>query len=172
MANPPNPWSGPYKIAASLGTLSTTQSSTQLVRTSGGVLYAVLASGKRVSVWKSSDNGKIWTQPDYGRGPTTTSTGIAAAIDNSGIIHIAYIFLGTSARYVQFSTTTDTFNIKEIIPNAGSVSSIAIAIDSNSVPHVAYTDNSASTVIYTNRPINYPVPYWQPKVTIVSGVNT
>src|SRR5438105_2872948 len=99
-----------YKIDASLGALNSNQSSSQLVRTSTGNLYAVIVSSGDVRVYKSTNNGVSWVQQDYRNVPSTVDTLVSAVIDSSDTIHIAFTGVSnTIVRYVQYSTSTDTF---------------------------------------------------------------
>ena len=101
----------------SFGALSSTQSSSQLLRTSNGNLYAVLLTADlRVGVFKSTNNGNTWSKQKYINSPTYTVfsgfRGLSAAIDSTDIIHIVYTQTPpnlTGVRYIQYSTSTDTF---------------------------------------------------------------
>lgn len=130
----------------------------QVVRTSGGNLYAVLQDGTSgpVEVWKSTDNGYSWSEMDAADKPTGTNA-ISIAIDSSDVLHIVYqnAALPDDIYYTTFATSTDQFAAtpEAIYSNATVANrSIDIAIDSNDIPHVVFVEASASTFVrYYNR---------------------
>ena len=60
------------KIAGALGAISGNQASSQLVRTSTGILYALVTTSSLVlKIYKSTNNGLSWLQQDYNNSPQT-----------------------------------------------------------------------------------------------------
>lgn len=149
------------------------------VRASGGGLYVVGVdesvwgvTGMAVVVWYSVD-GVLWAEKDNGNRPVEESgaggdlRGVAMAIDSNDLLHIIFKQLDHDEwSYTTFDTTTDQWNggaaavIEEIdggdeTPNA--YQQLSIAIDSNDVPHVVYSDETThhgtdyDTIYYNNR---------------------
>lgn len=126
-----------------------------IVRDTNGNIYAVILdvgydSGiNTVRVYKSSDGGTTWTDEDASHAPAGEYyAGPSAAIDGSGIIHIAYLGNGfartAGLRYVTFSTVTDTFSgdtaVVSYSLHPGYDNVTAIAVDSNNKTHIVYED--------------------------------
>jgi len=117
-------------------------SSSQLVRTSGGVLYAVINDGGDLEVWKSTD-AVTWTEPDTA-GPTDLNSGseVALATDSSNTIHILYENNSNSQdlRYITYASDAFDGGGSATAVNLGgtgnSFKDIDIALDSYDVPHV------------------------------------
>lgn len=160
-ANPP-PYKGPYKISPSLGALNSLQSSSQLVRTSTGNLYSVISSSGDVDIYKSVDKGQTWNEQDYHNTVPTGSTNITAAIDGNNVIHIGFSNPAGLGAYISFNTSTDTYGRTEVVPSA-STGRIAIAVDSNNIPHIIVGQNAA--IGYSNRTKGS----WKPVVSISGG---
>lgn len=147
------------------GALSTNISSSQLVRTSTGILYSVLVAignkgSTQIQVFKSINNGISWSKQDYIHSPLTTTTLASVAIDSSDLLHILYVAGSTETQIVHgvYSSATDTFGIQEnafslINPLNGSSGSLAIAIDQNNIPHAIAATGSAGggDTEYANR---------------------
>lgn len=133
------------KLAASLGALNSGQSSSQLVRTSGGNLYAVLVVSSTIKIYRSTNSGVSWSIQDYSNSPSTLGTFVAAAIDGTDKIHMAFRkqAVVNILEYATFSTSTNTFGPSEDIQasQVNPATGAAIAIDSNNQPHVAYADS-------------------------------
>jgi hypothetical protein len=146
------------KIAANLGALSSIQSAPQLVRTSAGILYAIVSTGTLIRVYKSTNNGISWAIQDYPNVPKATSSSVSAAIDGNGVIHISIV--NGTLFYIQFSTTTDTFGRLEKVNSSGT-SSVSIAVDSNNIPHIVAA-LAGALVNYFNRTSGT----WSPAVTL------
>ncbi|MFC1649692.1 hypothetical protein ACFL2C_03215 [Patescibacteria group bacterium] len=142
--------------ASDFGAIS--NSGRAVLRTSDGILYSVLQDGTDIEVWRSLDEGGSWSEQDAASKPTDgdSPSKMAAGIDSSGIIHVAY---GDSqapndVRYVTFSTANNSWSTPEDIYTASTTqaNSVALTIDDNDIPHVAFHDNSATESIrYYNR---------------------
>ena len=148
-----------------------------VVRNSAGTPYVVVENitDSSIDVWKGNSTTPSGTAPfaeQDAAGASHPDSGgvygsVSAAIDSSDIIHIVYMEDdgNTSAcRYVTFNTSTDTFSgdtdiIADIGADPGGLTILqtSIAIDSNDIPHVAYTEYIANmgsdwnTVVYNNR---------------------
>jgi hypothetical protein len=126
--------------------------SRSIVRTSGGNIYVAFvdtSATPTIRVYESTNGGSSWIQMDAAHAPSGSNcTGPSAAIDGSGIIHVAYWDASSShtgLRYITFSTATNTFSgdtsvaaVSAQQPNGFIHTSIAV--DSNNVPHVMYED--------------------------------
>ena len=113
-----------------------------VVRTSTGDLYAVVVdSGGELEVWYSSD-GSSWAKK--GSSGVSDATNCSVAIDSGDILHIAYTYSSDNVGYNTFDTLDggdqdDAFNTAELGNDLGaSAGGVAIAIDSNDIPHIAY----------------------------------
>ncbi|MFC1710014.1 hypothetical protein ACFL2J_08175, partial [Candidatus Omnitrophota bacterium] len=172
---------GPVNIddASNLGSLAT--EGRQVVRTSAGTLYSFVfdPTGPAIDsceIWKSTD-GSSWTEQDSANNPVNCFVGIGMAIDSSDNLHLVYpdgngVELSRRMMYVTFSTSTDTFGTPETIdtddPWQGYYGDIAI--DSNDIPHVVYTEVtflSGTPVEYSNRVGGS----WKTPVVVSSGTN-
>jgi hypothetical protein len=126
-----------------------------LVRNSKGHLYFVGrdVSVNNVHIYKSdneSDSG-LWT--DFTGASNADTDAIAIAIDSTDIIHVVWWDQGTGLRYQTFNTSNDTFgSVQTAHSDTGTPTTpyVAITIDSNDIPHVAY-DSGADELEYTNR---------------------
>lgn len=143
---------GPNKVddASNFGAIP--GAARQILRSSSGTLYAVLYSPSttKVEVWKST-NGSSWSRPSSS-GPTPgTVKNVAAAIDSSDNIHIGYYVNTNDVNYVKYTTSNDTYGSIEqfALTGASGITELAIAIDSNNVPHLA--DIDGTVVKYSNR---------------------
>lgn len=130
------------QIGSSLGTIAS-GSGRLVVRTAGsGFLYAVVNNAGVIRVYASPDNGSTWIQQDSAHAPSTVSSSdaISAAIDSSDVIHITYQFSGASVgiEYITFNASTNLFGTAASTGISGytTVNCVAIAVDSNNVPHV------------------------------------
>ncbi len=131
-----------------------------IVRTATGNLYAIVGDNtpNTIHVYKSTDGGASWAQQDSSHAPTVSAWVPAAAIDGSGVIHIAYIASGL--RYVTFSTASGTFSANTLVAgySSGTPSTpmATIAVDSNNATHILYADRvknhgtSWDTVMYVD----------------------
>jgi hypothetical protein len=141
---------GPVKIddASNFGAMPL--GARQVVRTSGGTLYAVLDKGTVLEVWSSS-NGSSWTKQDTGTTVTVASgTEISAAIDGSNVIHMVYRTAAAVIKYRTFATGTNLFGTEETVGASNSTVG-SLAVDSNNIPHVAYFNAAGSAINYKNR---------------------
>ena len=150
-----------------------------VVRTSAGVLYAVVSYGKTtvttasdVRVYKSSD-GSSWAEQDASNNPTvggaSTYASASCCIDSSGIIHISYRHAITGIRYVTFNTSTDVFSgDTQIVSSSAPQVSTAITVDSSNVPHTVYVEalTSMGSTFDTVTYINKVGGTWNAKVAI------
>ncbi len=146
----------------------------QVIRDSSGNLFAVVVddTNNDLEVWKSTDEGNSWAEQDSANSPQANgSPEIAAvAIDSSDNLHIAYVYLSDSVRYVDFS---GSFGTPALILNytgvaTGDVNSVAIAVDSNNAPHAV-----AAGWLATPSGTEYDVRYrnktggsWQSEVSV------
>ncbi len=131
----------------------------QVVRTSGGTLYAFLSKSGSCEIWKSS-SGTSWTEQHGASNPSCDSSSyLAAAIDSTGVIHLTYIRGLNGLYYNTFSTGTDTFGSEALVLSGFSYYETAISIDSNNKPHIVAVDGDdwdggsgcSSYVEYTNK---------------------
>jgi hypothetical protein len=147
----------------------------QIVRTSANVAYVVatncdsypcLSSSQTVRVWKGDVAGvpNAFTRLDSAHEPGDAGS-VAAAIDGSDAIHIVWQDRNgpsnTRIRYNIFSTATGLWGaVEEVEPNVGTAedigqgdSFVAVALDANSKPHVAYLyhDGTRRRLAYRNR---------------------
>ena len=135
-----------------------------VVRTSAGIPYVVVDTGNDIDIYKGNSTTPT-SFSNTGTGPSASTYGYCAvAIDSSDIIHIAYYSVdgkNSALRYVTFVTSTDSFSGDTSIQDIGGASptnpGVAIAVDSNDIPHVAWVDSKANkgtdydTIYYTNR---------------------
>ena len=89
------------------------------MKTSGGKFYGLAANGGNIRVYSATDPTATWT---FEANQTTSSLGgivgscLTCRMDSSNVIHIAWIENGgQSLKYVQFSTSTDTFGTVETV---------------------------------------------------------
>lgn len=150
-----------------------------VVRTTGGTLYAVVNFQRTIPtprsdvvVYKSTD-GSSWSEQDAANNPTGGSasaySSVSCALDSSGNIHISYRHNLNGIRYVVFSTSTDTFSgDTQIVTSTTNQNTTAITIDSNDVPHVVYVENltSMGSTLETVTYINKVGGSWNTKVAI------
>lgn len=138
-----------------------------IVRTSAGIPYVVLEDVNEggIEVWKgNSTTPTSFTEQDTANNPANSRYDTpSAAIDSTGVIHIAYYDINgksSALRYVTFSTGTDTFSGDVSIQDIGGAAPtnyVAIAIDANDKPHIAWIDRNTNmgadydTVYYTNK---------------------
>lgn len=142
-----------------------------VVRTSAGIPYVIVEdlTNGAIRVFKGdAATPTSFAEQDSANNPATAGYGAcSAAIDSTGIIHIAYQYDNGKAselRYVTFNTGTDAFAgdaqvIADIGADPTAITNLytAIAIDSNDIPHIAYIEYRASggtdyfTVFYQNR---------------------
>jgi hypothetical protein len=141
-------------------------SARNVVRTSGGTLYAIFQNTTNTAVvaFKSTD-GTTWTEQNSAGRPATASGtpgSVSAAIDSTGVIHVSWWVGGTGLKYVTFDTSTDTWGtavtalaLTRTITNV--YEATAIAIDSSNKPHIAFVYNETNMsiawdgVYYTNK---------------------
>lgn len=160
--------SGSVGTQATIGTGSLAVAPRQLVRTSGGTLYSFINDGGSCEIWKSSD-GSSWSEQDSSNNPSCTSgRAIAAAIDSSGSIHIAYTTTGVNINYNTFSTSTDTFGTAATAVSLGSydTTDLDLAVDSNSIPHLVYGYADSSGLNYAAKYTNRVGGSWKSSVDI------
>ncbi len=127
---------------------------TALVTTSSGVLYAFglpWTSLDWLRVAKSTDGGANWTELTPTSGSTIHGTQnymrtIDAAIDGSDYIHVVSNAGTNDTRdlsYAKFNTANDTWSAWEqaaaFAQAYNMYCAVAIAVDSNSKPHILYT---------------------------------
>lgn len=126
-----------------------------VIRTSVGNIYAIVvgsSSDKELFVFKSTNGGTTWVSQDGTHSPSLGTFGstnpIAASIDSTGVIHIAYGFASDNkVHHITFATSTDLFGGDEVAasPTNTGIGEVAIAIDSNDIPHVAYSFATVSS---------------------------
>ncbi len=111
-----------------------------LVRTSTGTLYSFISKAGTCGIWKSTDNGATWAEQDSGSHPSCTSGLMAAvAIDSTNKLHFVY---NDSANIKYNTMSSDTFGTAENVPVSDTLavlSGLDIAIDSNNIPHIAFS---------------------------------
>lgn len=143
---------GPTNIdnASDFGTLLV--SGRQVVRTSGGTLYAFVNDGGNCEMWKSSD-GASWSNTQSSACDTSgAGMTVSAAIDANSDIHVVYGSGTSSVKYRQYDTGSDTWQGSEETPAIGDeVAGLAITIDSSNVPHYVARATTAGVVVYGNR---------------------
>lgn len=149
----------------SLGTYSTARN---LIRNSSGIPYVVVYdSSGQIEVWKgNSATPSSFSEQDSANKPSNSDyTGGSAAIDSTGVIHIAYYDSSSTSskayqlRYVTFNTSTNTFSGDTSVYTGSLMlfASFSIAIDSNDIPHIVFIDRMSNmgtnydTLLYTNR---------------------
>lgn len=130
----------------------------QVVRTTGGTLYAFVNKAGTCEVWTSTD-GSSWSKPATGV-TCGTSTALAMAIDSSNNLHLMY-FDGTSdIIYRLYTTSSDSFGSPEtafdgISSSDGYNNFFDLAVDSSNIPHAiaSYSDDAGTTsnADYSNR---------------------
>jgi len=126
----------------------------QIVRTSNGILYAVVNDVNAVEVWKSID-GSSWTQQDSLDSPVSNDTEVTIAIDSSNNIHILYKVTSNGIewdiRWIRFLTSTGQFDSSSGLAydGSGGCGSFDIAIDNSDIPHISF--GYGSGVGYNNR---------------------
>lgn len=129
----------------------------EIVRSSNGTIYTFLNKAGTCEVWKSTD-GSSWTKPTAGV-TCTTAQSVGLAVDGSDNLHLIYANGARTIKYRLYTTSNDSFGSEEAVSScsgAGNTCSLYdIAIDSNSIPHIAYgqyTNASGDVhVKYTNR---------------------
>lgn len=141
-------------------------SSRQIVRTSTGVLYAVVNDSGSTEVWKSADNGDSWSQQDSADSPASHSTAnkIALAIDSSDTLHILFTIDVNGAggppdhglRYITFTTSNNQFGTTEDVNTPDSIQyGVSLSVDNNDVPHIVLAEyngvSSDGGIHYNNR---------------------
>src|SRR3989344_2212468 len=135
-------------------------SNRRLLRSSTGKIYALLNDGGSCEVWQSLDNGNSWSELDSADNPSCyNNADILGAIDSNNTIHMTYWdeTTNTQNNYQTFNTSTGQFGTEESILSDGTDigDSLAIAIDSNNIPHMvrqSITNPGPDTdLIYSNR---------------------
>ena len=135
-------------------------SNRRLLRSSTGKIYALLNDGGSCEVWQSLDNGNSWSELDSADNPSCYNNGdFLGAIDSNNTIHMTYWdeTTNTQNNYQTFNTSTGQFGTEESILSDGTDigDSLAIAIDSNNIPHMvrqSITNPGPDTdLIYSNR---------------------
>ena len=142
-----------------------------VVRTSAGIPYVVVVDATEASIKVFKGNSTTptsFSEQDTADNPDATTYGsMSAAIDSTGVIHIVfveYISKSDDLEYITFDTGTDQWGtIATINSDLGAESTsvanlyTSIAIDSNDIPHIAYTGVEANAgtvgwvVRYNNR---------------------
>ena len=113
-----------------------------------------------------------------GAGVTHMLTSPDLRLDNVGIIHVAYIDgANATVYYNTFSTVSDTWGSPETVSTGARTDSdsgwprqvqVALALDANNKPHIAYaTSGSSNSIAYRNRVSGS----WSSATTIASGTN-
>jgi hypothetical protein len=132
--------------------------SKQIVRSSSGVLFAiVLDDTNTLEVWKSTE-GASWVELDSANNPVSlvADSQVALAIDSYDKLHIAYQ-KSYSMYYQTFDTSSNLFGIEAVVRsgNAGQIdSNPELVIDSEDKPHIIFVqfDGSSEYVsYYSNR---------------------
>jgi len=138
----------------------------QVVRTSTGVLYAVIDDAGSTEVWRSADNGNSWSQQDSADSPVSHSSNnvMALAIDSTDTLHILYTIDSNGAsgppdnelRYITFTTSTGQFGTAEDLntPTDTQHTGVSIAIDNSNIPHIVlseFIDGVDGGIQYNNR---------------------
>jgi hypothetical protein len=148
---------GPVKVddAADFGEL--VYVSRQVIRTSGGTLYAVVVDSSSVLQVYKSTNGTSWALQDSSNSPTNVSPGASIAIDSTDVIHIVYRTIGANSiiKYITFNAGTDLFVGVGVTAYTATtkVDTFDIAIDSSDKPHLVANSQSGTDyyITYTNR---------------------
>ncbi|MGA8572517.1 MAG: hypothetical protein WB560_08625 [Desulfobaccales bacterium] len=141
-----------------------------LVRTSGGVLYAVVlnATAGQVEAWKKS--GGSWSNVGTNQTAYASANNCACAIDGNGYIDVAYYSSPTALSFVQFNTATNTWGTPSTIAaitSGGTYYCCAIAVDFRNCSHIAFNSyNGTVSALYY---INNTGGSWQSVVTVSSS---
>jgi len=136
----------------------TTNADRVCVRTSAEIPYVVVWNRitNDIEIYKgNSSTPSSFTEQDTANNPSASVFGCSsAAIDSTGVIHIVYMsYISDSddLMYVTYATATDQWGTPATINGDLGVESVtlrnlytSIAIDSNDIPHVAYTGWEAS----------------------------
>lgn len=143
-----------------------------VVRNSSGIPYVIVRStnfSQTFEIWKgNSTNPTSFSIQDSLGAPNWTNNGsLSMAIDSSDVIHVAYMRDDTKLSkllYTTFDTGTDTYTstvtiIDDIGDDPININRLktSIAIDSNDIPHIAYTENRSNMgspffgIYYNNR---------------------
>ena len=170
-AQPPNLHAIPVGAASGY----TDVSPKQIVRTSGDVVYIVavgcdaypcMESSQTIRVWKGDGSGAAlaFSRLDPVHEPVDAGS-VAAAIDANDMIHIVWQdrngASNTRIRYATFRTAFDTWGTAENLESNVSTANdsgqgdsfVALALDMNGKPHVAYLyhDGTRRRLAYRHR---------------------
>lgn len=160
------------KVEVTPSSGSQIQGSRVLVRTSAGIPYVIAYDrlNDGIEMWKGNGTTPTsFAEQDAADSPSATpqinDTAIACYIDSSDVIQVYYIeengkssFIG----YATFDTSTDQWAVTGSVVNLSAIdiivgSHISVAVDSNGVPHIAYTSEDSNmgsdfaTVFYVNK---------------------
>lgn len=130
----------------------------QIVKTSGGVLYAFLEASGSCQIWRSP-TGATWTQQDSSNAPACNEA-YAAATDSGDTIHLGYVKSNGRPAYTSFNTSTNLFSgtITEICGSCSTVSTIYgidMAVDTNNKVHAVYAYDYAYDLTDYDNGVHY-----------------
>jgi hypothetical protein len=133
----------------------------QIVRTSSNVLYVVAPTcdsypscpNNSLRVYRANQSGTptSFTEQDTAHRPTQVGSA-AVAIDGSDVLHVAWNDRLGNLNYNTFSTSAGAWGTTTVLDDATSWTDfgqgdegVALALDANGAPHVAYSANQGST---------------------------
>lgn len=132
-------------------TITSAASYGQIFKAADGDLYSFVTNGAACEIWKSSNGGTSWSEQDSANNPTSC-TRPDAAIDSAGVIHYVYDNGTNAILYNTFASSTDTFSTAATIRSSpDNAEDSSIAIDSNNIPHVIWSDLEFNGITYDAR---------------------
>ena len=123
-----------------------------------------------IEVWRSPTEGVTWEEVDDPNSPTGVDTNtVSCAIDGLDDIHIVWRDQGTGIRYEKFDISTQSHGTAETADVDTSTAAgdfVAVAIDTNNEPHVAYTSGLNSN---SSRYVNHTGGSWNTDILVNGG---
>lgn len=152
------------KISTTSKTYTMNGTARNLVRTSAGVLYAVLhnTSDNAIEMWKSSDNGASWTIQDSGNEPVANPAGPnyyyapSICLDSSDNILVAYhkrntgsFPIGFDIKLRTFTTSSDTWGSSTTLFGTATIGdptypATSICVDVSGYIHIAHSGTTTA----------------------------
>jgi hypothetical protein len=171
----PDPTSGTINTLYKIGSGFTEAFSRSIVRTPGQVVYGFIGDDRAsqlgtgpgtITAWRGDQSPipKSFSKMDVANQPTAPSvsdrlSGPDVRLDRNGVVHVLYQdYFTNTVYYTTFSTVTNTWGAREVIATSvekfphsyeRAFSSMAIILDQNEVPHVAY--GQGGQIMYRNR---------------------
>ncbi|MCJ7739967.1 hypothetical protein MUP32_01445, partial [Candidatus Microgenomates bacterium] len=146
----------------------------QVVRSSNGDLYAIIAPSAALKIYKSTD-GSSWTLMDSGNAPDCWDN-VAVAIDSNDKLHIVCNDSSLPSLIIYETFVNGSYsNIDETIETSDTTdtfSSLSISIDNADAPHITYVfgDTSATDTMVRYR--NKTSGSWQTLRTVETDTST